>query len=248
MSQSSISEYEELAQGIAGEIALSEGPGKVMKKWREKFQVPQKDLADYLEISPSVISDYESGRRTSPRVETIRKFVDSLLLLDQRRGSPVSRGLKRVIGTGISPDILLDLRKFPMPVKVRDFCEYLDARVVASKDFIEREIWGYTAINSVAAILRLDVKQLSELKRQTAGCSAIFTNVSTGRSPLVAIKSSQVGFQNKMNPTLIVLHGLDPNRVDIVALKISEAEHIPLAVSTIKGVDELVKTLRAFSP
>ncbi|WXG43213.1 MAG: helix-turn-helix domain-containing protein [Promethearchaeati archaeon SRVP18_Atabeyarchaeia-1] len=247
MSNSSISEYEDLAQGIAGEIALSEGPGRIMKKWREKFQVPQKELADHLEISPSVISDYESGRRTSPRVETIRKFVDALLLLDQRRGSPVSRGLKRIVGTGIPPDILLDLRKFQAPIKVRDFCEYLHARIVAGKDFADREVWGYTAINSVAAILRLDVKQLFELQRQTSGRAAIFTNVSTGRSPLVAIKSSQIGFQNRVNPTLIVLHGLDPNRVDIVALKISETERIPLAVSTIKGVDELVRRLRTFN-
>jgi putative transcriptional regulator len=248
VSYSDINEYEDLAQGIAGEIALSEGPGKTMKKWREKFQVPQKELAVHLEISPSVISDYESGRRSSPRVETIRKFVDSLLLLDKVRGSPVSRGLKRIIGSGIPPDILLDLRKFQAPVKAKDFCEYLHCKVVAGKEFLEREVWGYTAINSVAAILRLDVKQLFELYRQTIGRSAIFTNVSTGRSPLVAFKTSQIGFQNKVKPALIVLHGLDPNRVDIVALKIAEAERTSLAVSTIKGIDELVKRLRTFNP
>jgi putative transcriptional regulator len=248
VSYSDINEYEDLAQGIAGEIALSEGPGKVMKKWREKFQVPQKELADHLEISPSVISDYESGRRSSPRVETIKKFVDSLLLIDQVRGSPVSRGLKRVIGSGIPPDILLDLRKFQVPVKGRDFCDYLHCKIVAGKDYLEREIWGYTAINSVAAILRLDIKQLTELYRQTIGRAAVFTKVSTGRSPLVAFKSSQIGFQNTVKPALLVLHGLDPNRVDIVALKIAEAEHTTLAVSTIKGIDELVKKLRTYNP
>jgi putative transcriptional regulator len=195
-----------------------------------------------------VISDYESGRRSSPRVETIRKFVDSLLLLDQVRGSPVSRGLKRVMGSGIPADILLDLRKFQVPVKGKDFCEYLHCKIVAGREFLEREIWGYTAINSVAAILRLDVKQLFELYRQTVGRAAIFTNVSTGRSPLVAFKSSQIGFQSQVKPALLLLHGLDPNRVDIVALKIAEAEHISLAVSTIKGIDELVKRLRTFNP
>jgi putative transcriptional regulator len=248
MSDSLTNEYEDLAQGIAGEMTLSDEPGRVMKKWREKFQVPQKDLAEYLTISPSVISDYESGRRMSPRVETIRKFVDGLLLLDHRRGSPVSKGLKRVVGTGIPSDILLDLRKFLVPMKVKEFCECLHCKIVVGKDFTGREIWGYTAINSVAAILRLDVKQLLELYRQTIDGSSIFTNVTTGRSPLVAIKSSQIGFRNKSKPTLIVLHGLDPNKVDIVALKIAEAEEIPLAVSTIKGVDELVRTLRSINP
>jgi putative transcriptional regulator len=248
MSYADLSEYEDLAQGIAGEIALSEEPGKVMKKWREKYQVPQKELAEYLSISPSVISDYESGRRTSPRVETIKKFVDSLLLLDQKRGSPVSRGFRRIVGTGIAPNILLDLRRFPAPVKAKDFCEYLHCKIVAGKDFVDREIWGYTAVNSVAAILRLDVKQLFELYRQTVGGTAIFTNVSTGRSPMVAIKTSQIGLRNTVKPALAILHGLDPSRVDIVALRIAEVEEIPLAVSTIKGVDELVKSLRSFNP
>nr|MDO8134218.1 helix-turn-helix domain-containing protein [Candidatus Njordarchaeum guaymaensis] len=248
MSHTDLNEYEDLAQGIAGEIALSEEPGKVMKKWREKYQVPQKELAEHLTISPSVISDYESGRRTSPRVETIKKFVDSLLVLDEKRGSPVSRGLRRIVGTGIPPDILLDLRKFLAPVKARDFCDYLHCKIVAGKDFIEREIWGYTAVNSVAAILRLDVKQLLELYRQTVGRTAIFANVSTGRSPMVAIKTSQIGLRNAVKPALIILHGLDSNKVDIVALRIAETEEIPLAVSTIKGIDELVKTLRSFNP
>jgi putative transcriptional regulator len=240
--------YEDLAQGIAGEIALSEEPGRVMRKWRERYQVPQKELAEYLTISPSVISDYESGRQTSPRVETIRKFVDSLLLLDQRRGSPVSRGLKRIVGTGITPDILLDFRRFPASAKAKDFCEYLQCKIVAGKDFIEREIWGYTAINSVAAILRLDIKQLRELYRQTVGRTAIFANVSSGRSPMVAVKSSQIGSRNAAKPALIILHGLDPSKVDIVGLRIAETEEIPLAVSTIKGVDQLVKTLRSYNP
>ncbi|MHA2315052.1 MAG: helix-turn-helix domain-containing protein [Candidatus Hermodarchaeia archaeon] len=47
-----------------------------MRKWREQFGVAQHDLAKQLGISPSVISDYESGRRKSPRVDTIRKFAE----------------------------------------------------------------------------------------------------------------------------------------------------------------------------
>ena len=65
-----------LAEALAGEICLAENdPGAIMRRWRERFQFSQKDLAKHLEVSPSVISDYESGRRKSPRVETIRRFV-----------------------------------------------------------------------------------------------------------------------------------------------------------------------------
>ncbi|MHA2374126.1 MAG: helix-turn-helix domain-containing protein, partial [Candidatus Thorarchaeota archaeon] len=70
--QSSASARERLARRIAGEIALSDHPGKTMRVWRERFRLPQIVLADYLNISPSVISDYESGRRKSPGTTTIR--------------------------------------------------------------------------------------------------------------------------------------------------------------------------------
>ncbi|MHA2353252.1 MAG: transcriptional regulator, partial [Candidatus Thorarchaeota archaeon] len=49
---------ERLARRIAGEIALSDYPGKTMRVWRERFRLPQIELADYIGISPSVISDY----------------------------------------------------------------------------------------------------------------------------------------------------------------------------------------------
>ncbi|MCL4331308.1 MAG: helix-turn-helix domain-containing protein, partial [Candidatus Thermoplasmatota archaeon] len=58
----------DIQEKIAGEITIAENPGETIRKWREEFQVSQLDLARYLEISPSVISDYESGRRKSPGV------------------------------------------------------------------------------------------------------------------------------------------------------------------------------------
>ncbi|MDX1612363.1 MAG: helix-turn-helix domain-containing protein, partial [Candidatus Thermoplasmatota archaeon] len=49
-----------LAEKMAGEITLSEHPGQTLKKWRDTFETSQTDLADELDVSPSVISDYES--------------------------------------------------------------------------------------------------------------------------------------------------------------------------------------------
>ena len=57
---------EQLAVTIAGEITLSKDPGGSMKKWREIFGISQTELADYLKVSSSTISDYEGGRRKSP--------------------------------------------------------------------------------------------------------------------------------------------------------------------------------------
>ena len=51
-----------LAKRIAGEIVLSSSPGQTMRKWRGLLGVSQIEIAGVLELSPSVISDYETGQ------------------------------------------------------------------------------------------------------------------------------------------------------------------------------------------
>ena len=68
---------DQLREKIAGEITLSQDAGKTIRKWREEFHVSQQDLAEYMGVSPSMISDYESGRRKSPGIAIVRRIVDS---------------------------------------------------------------------------------------------------------------------------------------------------------------------------
>jgi len=42
---------EKFAVKIAGEISLSDTPGKTMKKWREIFEITQADLGKHLTIN-----------------------------------------------------------------------------------------------------------------------------------------------------------------------------------------------------
>src|SRR3989442_10635225 len=60
-----------LREKIAGEIALSDQPGKTMRKWREEFRISQTLLATHMRVSPPVIFDYEAGGRPSPGLKTI---------------------------------------------------------------------------------------------------------------------------------------------------------------------------------
>ena len=46
-----------------------------MKTWRERLQVKQRALAEQMNVSPSVLSDYESGRRISPGAGFIKKYL-----------------------------------------------------------------------------------------------------------------------------------------------------------------------------
>jgi len=110
-----------LARRIAGEIILSNNPGVTMKKWRETFDITQIHIADKLKVSPSVISDYESGRRRSPGTIFVKKFVNALILIDEEEGGHLLRGLSRLTAT-IS-DAIIDIREFLVPVKAERICQ-----------------------------------------------------------------------------------------------------------------------------
>jgi putative transcriptional regulator len=76
-------------------VVASEEPGKALKSWREKLGIRQINLARQLKLSPSVLSDYESGRRPSPGVLFVRKYVEAMVTLDESQGRVASRLLSR---------------------------------------------------------------------------------------------------------------------------------------------------------
>ena len=81
----------ELAERIAGEVTLSDDPGATLRKWREEFDVAQTALAEELDVSASVVSDDESGRRKNPGREGVRRVVEGLWTIDERHGGDRSR-------------------------------------------------------------------------------------------------------------------------------------------------------------
>jgi len=78
---------------IAGSIVMSDSPPQQLKYWRKKFGVKQADLAKKMAITPSVLSDYEKGRRPSPGVNFIRRYLVALYGLSKEeeiKQSPAS--------------------------------------------------------------------------------------------------------------------------------------------------------------
>lgn len=237
---------ENLLRSIAGEITLADNPGRIMRKWREQFAVAQHELAIHLGISPSVISDYESGRRKSPRIDTIRKFAGSLITIDENRGGQIANAFIRLLGHEIPSDILLDIREFPAAILAKRLTDHLECDTIVEDKTTDREIFGYTTIDSLKVILQLTPEQMIKLYGATPHRAAIFTRVSTGRSPMVAIRTSQMGLGSAVRPSVVILHG--PTKVDEMACKIAKVEGIPLYLSTIKKLDLLIRKLRAFKP
>src|SRR6056297_2142684 len=97
---------EDLAEKIAGEITLSDEPGATIRKWRTDFEIAQTDLATELDVSPSVVSDYESGRRDNPGIGVVRRVVDALLTIDEARGGDHIRQHARVLSSGFDADVV----------------------------------------------------------------------------------------------------------------------------------------------
>ena len=237
--QSSI--RDRLARRIAGEIALSERPGQAMRVWRERFRLPQIVLAEYLGISPSVISDYESGRRKSPGTSTIRRFVMALLTLDERNGGQTAAAFVRLMDVSlVDLNIVLAMSDFSSPITAKEFCKQMKCTILAGAKFTDREIYGYTLVDVERAVKELNSDEFLKLFGATTERCLFFTKVNTGRAPLIAIKSQE------FKPSLVILHGV--TEVDRLALELADQMRIPLAVSKIGNVDSLIKELRAFEP
>lgn len=236
---------QKLAETMAGEICLAESdPGAVMKRWRERFQISQKDLAEHLGVSPSVISDYESGRRKSPRVETIRRFVEGLIEMDTASGGRVSMAFEKLVSPEIASDAILDSRDFGVPIPAILLVEQLKCKILTHRNLLSRDIYGYTVLDSVKAIVSLTPQQLLRLYGGTTQRAAILTNVTSGRSPMVAIKASQIGTSEAVKPAVVILQGV--KELDPLAVKIADNIHLPLCVSEMESEDDLIYAIRSF--
>ncbi len=229
-------EKEALAKRIAGEITLSSDPGKTMRKWREIFGISQTELADYLGVSSSVISDYEGGRRKSPGASTIRKFVEALLEIDERRGGNVIRAFSKTIEGELPTSAILDIREFAVPVKISDVVEAVRGEVVANQHLLDRRIYGYTVVDSIRAILEMSSEEFLKLYCWTTERALVFTKVTTGRSPMIAVRVQG------LKPAVIVLHGV--KKLDELAVKLAERERVPLVISRLSSESELISNLR----
>ncbi|HOT07767.1 MAG: helix-turn-helix protein [Methanosaeta sp. PtaB.Bin039] len=223
-----------LAEKIAGEITLSQNPGETLRKWRRNFGITQTELSNYLGISPSVISDYESGRRRSPGIMIVSKIIDALLKIDEMRGCNVLRAYESMFGDIMGLGAICCVCDYAKPVILSDFLNDIQATVIFGDT--EIPINGYTIIDSFKAILELLPDQFYKIYGRSTARALIFTGVHRGRSPMVAIRVSN------LKPGAVILQGIDPDEVDPMAIRIAEVENIPL-ISTRMSPEDLSSTL-----
>ena len=138
---------DQVREKIAGEICLSEEPGRTIRKWREQFDISQQDLSKHLGVSPSVISDYEAGRRRSPGIATIRKIVDAFLEIDEKTGANV---LKQYSLAG-KTDSIISIKEFSAEILAPELVDAIKGDNLTPAIPLDTHIHGYTVIDSVRA-------------------------------------------------------------------------------------------------
>jgi putative transcriptional regulator len=222
-----------LAEKIAGEITLSPKPGETLRKWRTTFTIAQAELANFLGVAQSVISDYESGRRKSPGIHSVKKIVEALLEIDERKhGGMVIQQYQFMAKT---QDGIIDIMEYPYPIPMETFIKAIQGKVVTSPNInLKRSIKGFTLIDGVETIKTLTASNYSNLYGWSPERALIFTKIQFGRSPMIAIRIHPV------KPLLVVYH--QPGGVDPLAVQLAERENMPLVITEIP-LEELRKKL-----
>jgi len=221
-----------IAKRIAGDIAISTDYGAALRRWREIFGITQQELARVMGISASVISDYEKSRR-APGVRFLKKFVEALLLIDSRRDWEIVKQLARSLNLNVGA--IIDSRELSSPMLLHELLECIKGAIINSV-IRNSEIYGYTVLDSIGAIETMSGNEFWQIMGMTSRRALIFTKVTTGRSPLIAVRVAPV------KPAVIVLHGL--RKADPLAIRLADREGIPLLISLADNVEELVKSLR----
>jgi len=226
---------QQLAEKMAGEITLSDSPGKALKKWRTSFQIAPGVLADHLGVSPSVISDYESGRRKSPGTGVVGKIVDSLLNVDEENGGTYIKKYGKLLFSDYDDEVIYDIHDFASSIPIRELSELIECTLICGE--LDSQIFGYTVINSTNAILNLSPNEFNRIYGWSTERALIFTDISTGKSPMIAIRVTP------FKPPYVILQGIEETHVNPLVKKLAEKDHITVLCTPL-GVQDLVTRLR----
>ncbi len=227
---------DEIALRIAGSIVMSENPGATLRSWRQRLNIRQAALAKKMKVSPSVLSDYENGRRPSPGIAFVRRYVQALVELTNVTGG-IDLLSQQILSSELEP--ILVLGEYAAPVKASEVVDALKAEVLTGSDMLDRSIYGYTVLDSIRTIYALSGFGFYRIFGSTTERVLVFTKVGLGRSPLVAIRVSQ------LKPRMVVLHG--PKVVDPLAIELANREKIILGLARDISESEIASKLQGLN-
>lgn len=227
---------ERLAEKLSSEIILSKNPSQTFRAWRDQFNVSQHDLAVEIGVSPSQLSDYEKGRRKNPSLNLMKRVINGLISLDEKRGAPTIKKYSM----DLQDEAILDMAEFTVGINPSVFIDVIEGTLqsdsdIENDDYIRRPIMGYSIIDSILGILRFSSLDYMRIYGRSTERSLFFTKVAYGRSPMIAVRAHPI------KPAMVVY--IKPDKVDPLAIKLARLERIPL-VTTKLEIEELSRRLR----
>tara|TARA_B100002052_G_scaffold125875_1_gene115512 strand:- start:379 stop:1059 length:681 start_codon:yes stop_codon:yes gene_type:complete len=220
----------QLTRRIAGEIVVSESPGETMRKWREIFHLSQKEFANLLEVKPSVVCDFEKGRRASPGIGTVRRFVEAMVDYDSAHGGKVVNSMSEKR----TNEAIVDIKEFTSGMAIESMLETIEGEIIAGKEeLLSRPIYGYTMVDSLKAITTYNA--FGEMYGWSNERAVFFSGVQYGRSPMIAVRAHPV------KPRMVVY--IKPKAVDPLATKLADMERVVL-VKTKLDEKTIIEKLR----
>jgi putative transcriptional regulator len=225
-----------LMNTIAGEVVFSKRPGDVLRKWRLLFEQSQKNLAKAMGVASSVLSDYENSRRKSPGTDFIRRYVTALIELDVARGGHHLRRFSGAVKDLSS--VVLGMAEYARPRTMDEVARVLKGVWLAGKAMMDQPVYGYTVVDSIKAVTSLESFDFLRLLGGNTMRVVVFTNVSRGRSPIIAAKIFPI------RPRMIAIHGpRSAEEVDRLAVELAERSGMPYVLSLHKTVEEILDAL-----
>jgi len=137
---------------------------------------------------------------------------------------------------GFNMDVIYDTHEYTNPVKLSEIIKKLNISLVNESTNLDRVMYGYTIVDSIKAILELSANEFHKLYGWSTERVMVFTKVSTGRSPMVALKVTN------LKPGAVILHGIATDDVDLIAKRIAEIENVPLMATTMP-LDDMIEIL-----
>ena len=128
--------------------------------------------------------------------------------------------------------------EYTFPMQVAKLANIIQADIVNKG--VEKPLYGFTVVDSKKAILELSSHEFQKLYGWSTERAMIFTKVTTGKSPMVAIRVTN------LKPGAVVLHGLRGSEIHMMAKKMAEIDRIPLLATTM-DIDEMVEALKKYS-
>ncbi|NLM29283.1 MAG: transcriptional regulator, partial [Methanomicrobiales archaeon] len=154
---------------------------------------------------------------------------------DEDNGGRFIKKFAKILYSEFDDDVIYDIHEYASPVGLPDFAGTIDAATLCGS--MDQTIYGYTVINSLNAILQLSSSEFNRIYGWSTERALIFTDVSTGKSPMVAIRVTP------FKPRCVVLQGITPEEVHPLIPGLAERDRITI-LCTEMDVETIISTLR----